>query len=217
MEQKRTYKDITRARVTDTREVIVAKNMKFGGFTLSEIATVTEGGRERRIFEKWKLNIATPEYLENLKDALEAALFEIGYYAEEEPETEELSNAEVGQPEPAIWPEERIDPWIKEQLDSVLIEEQPEQGQAEEPAIQIVAEQEPEDYTTVVTDWGEEEETDGIPDEVKEKAEKIYKAFNDGAIDTDQFELLMNALPQQAATHEKEVAENDDDEWPEPE
>lgn len=76
---KTEYSEVSRAKVSDSRSVVISVRSK-GGFTVAQQLTVNEGGNELAVFLKGAIHVDNTSGLYNLRDALNAAIS----YAESE-------------------------------------------------------------------------------------------------------------------------------------
>ena len=70
------YNEISRAKVTDTREVVISDCSR-GGFTMAQVMSVQEGDVITPIFMKGAFHIDSIEHLYNLRDAINIAIKKI--------------------------------------------------------------------------------------------------------------------------------------------
>lgn len=64
------FSEITKARITDTRELVISYDKRTGGFAFGELAEITEGGQHRKHFVGRNTLVAGISELQNIQNAL---------------------------------------------------------------------------------------------------------------------------------------------------
>lgn len=100
MPNKIEYNEISNAKVTDTRSIVISSCSK-GGFTIAQRMDVKEGERTTPVFMKGAFHVDNLECLYNLRDAINLAIQKI--------EQEEIDDS--------AWDEEEVEDeeWIGHQ------------------------------------------------------------------------------------------------------
>lgn len=74
--QRIEYKEISRAKVTDTRDVVLSSCSK-GGYTIAQLMSVKEGDVTTPVFMKGAIHVADLAALYNLRDSINVAIEKI--------------------------------------------------------------------------------------------------------------------------------------------
>ena len=74
--QRIEYDEISRAKVTDTRSVVIS-NCSKGGYTIAQMMDVKEGDTTTSVFMKGAFHVADISGLYNLRDAINIAIKKI--------------------------------------------------------------------------------------------------------------------------------------------
>jgi predicted deacylase len=75
MKSSRTdFKELSHAKLQDTRRVVISENLAMGGFTIAQHVTVTEGNTSSNIYLRGAIHVNELEGLYNLRDALNEAI-----------------------------------------------------------------------------------------------------------------------------------------------
>lgn len=99
---KKNFEELTKARITDTREVVISRSLTTGNYVMSPLVTFMEGDREVKRFERSALDVQSLEYVKNLRDALNVVLDKEGYY-DGEPQANTIADDENwGEPTPEV-------------------------------------------------------------------------------------------------------------------
>ena len=81
--QRIEYDEISRAKVTDTRSVVIS-NCSKGGYTIAQMMDVKEGDAITSVFMKGAFHVADLSGLYNLRDAINIAIKKIEDVSESE-------------------------------------------------------------------------------------------------------------------------------------
>jgi len=68
------FKELSRAKIQDTRSLVVSSNSITSGFTIAQQLSVQEGNRKIEIFLKGAIHIDSIDGLIELRDALNEAI-----------------------------------------------------------------------------------------------------------------------------------------------
>ena len=68
------YKEISKAKVSDARNIVISECSK-GGFTIAQQLEAKEGDKTTTVFMKNAFHVDEIDGLQNLRDALNAALY----------------------------------------------------------------------------------------------------------------------------------------------
>lgn len=71
---KKRYEELIKARITDTRKVIISRINDGGGYKIVELAEFTEGDRKQAMILKGGIEVDSLENLANFKDALDCVV-----------------------------------------------------------------------------------------------------------------------------------------------
>lgn len=71
--QRIEYEEISRAKVTDTRSVVIS-NCSKGGYTIAQMMDVKEGDATTSVFMKGAFHVADIAGLYNIRDAINIAI-----------------------------------------------------------------------------------------------------------------------------------------------
>lgn len=74
---KTRYEEISNARVSDNRSVVISSCSK-GGYTMAQRMEISDGKQIVSVFLKGAIHIKDKEALENVRDAINVALEQIG-------------------------------------------------------------------------------------------------------------------------------------------
>lgn len=72
--EKNKFRELSKAKIQDTRNMVISKNETYDGYTLAQQISVKEGPRETLLFIKGAIHVDTLEGLYNLRDALNEAI-----------------------------------------------------------------------------------------------------------------------------------------------
>lgn len=73
--KKITYEEISSAKVTDKRNVVISSCSR-GGYTIAQQVTVEEGSTETKLFMKGAIRVDSVDGLKALRDAITVAITE---------------------------------------------------------------------------------------------------------------------------------------------
>ena len=68
------YIELSKAKIQDTRNIVISSNESKGGYTMAQQISIIEGERETLIFMKNAIHIDDIDGLYNLRDAINEAI-----------------------------------------------------------------------------------------------------------------------------------------------
>lgn len=74
MGEKSKYFELSKAKIQESRNMVISKSDTFKGYTLAQQICIQEGNRETLLFIKGAIHVDTLEGLYNLRDALNEAI-----------------------------------------------------------------------------------------------------------------------------------------------
>lgn len=76
MNEKVTYEELSEAKISDKRNIVISK-CSVGGYTLAQQMIIEEGDSKTKLFLKNAIHVEDENYLLNLRDAINMALSKI--------------------------------------------------------------------------------------------------------------------------------------------
>lgn len=80
-----TYEEITKARISDARNLVISRCSK-GGYTLAQQMVVRDGKSEVAMFLKGAIHIKDVEAMKSVRDALDIVIAESEAFGEVDPD-----------------------------------------------------------------------------------------------------------------------------------
>lgn len=190
------FKEVTKARITDTRELVISEDKRTGGFAFGELAEIVEGGQRRKHFVGRNVLVAGISELQNIQNALAIVIHDA--------EERALKETPPEAPEERRYTEEEVKAMLQNMISGASVEvsdptivfknygEEPkdEEGFAEAEA--LPANDQIEGQLSI---------EDVVPEEVKEVIEETSEKHN--GMDARELNELKIALRRGWLTQEK--------------
>lgn len=215
--QDRTYKQLSKSRSCDTRQIVLSRIDPTGRYKLAELVQMNEGTKRYNRFIKGGIEIENLELLAGLHDAIRIALQAEGYFDEDVEEIgddvlqdiqDEFDISQLSQvlPVPEGYGKQEV---IKTAIDAVS-------DMIDKVEDEIPGQMNITDTITELAEAGSKELSEEVVADELAEDEKLAIALEQGLITQDQYGVLMNTI--MVDTVEEEVIEESEtegfaDEW----